>query len=136
MQGNPHVRFDEQGVETDRLISPTGEPHDTAPPPDSTGHRRETMVKPRVTFGPSRSSSCRAAAERRPLQCLAAEHRSNAAEVRSGGPHLGHQPRAPRGYNQGLNLAAGIIRREIVERLSPKILPPRNHADAPAGILI
>ena len=37
MQGNPHVRFDEQGVETDRLASPTGELHDTAPPPDSTG---------------------------------------------------------------------------------------------------
>jgi hypothetical protein len=36
MQGDPHVRFDEQGVETDRLVSPTGEPHDTAPPPDST----------------------------------------------------------------------------------------------------
>ena len=35
MQGNPHVRFDEQGVETGRLVSPSGEPHDTAPPPDS-----------------------------------------------------------------------------------------------------
>ncbi|WP_429278179.1 hypothetical protein, partial [Novosphingobium gossypii] len=31
-----HVRFDEQGVETDRLASPTGAPHDTAPLPDST----------------------------------------------------------------------------------------------------
>ena len=36
MQGDPHVRFDEQGVETGCLVSPTGEPHDTAPPPDST----------------------------------------------------------------------------------------------------
>jgi hypothetical protein len=36
MQGDPHVRFDEQGVETGRLVSPTGEPHDTAPLPDST----------------------------------------------------------------------------------------------------
>lgn len=36
MQENPHVRFDEQGAETDRLVSPTGEPHDTGPPSDST----------------------------------------------------------------------------------------------------
>jgi len=36
MQGDPHVRFGEQGVETDRLVSSTGEPHGTAPPPDST----------------------------------------------------------------------------------------------------
>jgi len=40
MQGDPNVRFDEQGVETDCLVSPTGEPHDTAPPPDSTPHGR------------------------------------------------------------------------------------------------
>jgi hypothetical protein len=26
MQGDPHVRFDEQGVETGRLVSPTGKP--------------------------------------------------------------------------------------------------------------
>jgi len=32
MQGDPHVRFDEQGVEMARPVSPTGEPHD----PDST----------------------------------------------------------------------------------------------------
>ena len=25
MQGDPHVRFDEQGVETGGLVSPTGE---------------------------------------------------------------------------------------------------------------
>jgi hypothetical protein len=36
MQGDPHVRFDEQGVETERLVSPTGELHATASPPDST----------------------------------------------------------------------------------------------------
>jgi hypothetical protein len=30
MQGDPHVRFDEQRVETDRLVSPTGQPHGTA----------------------------------------------------------------------------------------------------------
>jgi len=67
MQGNPHVRFDEQGVETDRLVSPTGEPYDTAPPPDSTPlneavpqPRRERPLAPKPVRRslPSRRSAC------------------------------------------------------------------------------
>lgn len=39
--GNLHVRFDEQGVETDRLASSIGASHGTAPLPDSTDTRRQ-----------------------------------------------------------------------------------------------
>jgi hypothetical protein len=59
MQGDPHVRFDEQGVETGRLVSPTGEPHDTAPLPDSThptGLDRIWSVRP-LFYGNRRSMS-------------------------------------------------------------------------------
>jgi hypothetical protein len=50
MQGDPHVRFDEQGVETGRLVSPTGEPHDTAPLPDSTPSGPvQTKDRPRLS---------------------------------------------------------------------------------------
>jgi hypothetical protein len=89
MQGDPHVRFDEQGVETDRLASPAGESHATAPPPDST---RELPVR----------FWCRLVSQNRPewVACELSAIGFGSVESRpSSADRRGGWPRAPQGLS-------------------------------------